>query len=76
MTDIKITINGSECYKGARRISYSDIVRLAGMRGHPTVVYQGPKHGDIQRQGTMYVGCEDLEIEDGMIFTVTHTGNS
>lgn len=75
MSDIRIVINGEERYTGARSLSYEWVVSLAWMSGHPTVTYSGPRHGDTQRSGTMHPGCADLEIEDGMIFNIAHTGN-
>ncbi len=73
MTDIRIYINGEERWLGLKSISYAWVVSLAWMRRDPTVIYWGPGEKDTRREGTMYPGCPDLELEDGMYFGIVHT---
>ncbi len=73
---MKIIINGIERDVSGTEVSYADIVLLAGKQGQPSVKYSGPQHGDTQRNGTMHYGCPIVALEEGMVFSVVHTGNS
>jgi hypothetical protein len=73
---MNIIVNAKECFVSSPRISYDWVVHLAGMSGRPTVTYYGRRTGDSQRSGTMYPGCLSLDLEDGMVFNVAHTGNA
>lgn len=61
-------------------VTYEDILELAtGKKGYDyclTVVYSGPRHGDMRRSGEMHKGCNPVKLEDGMVFTAMDTSNA
>lgn len=71
----EITINGEKTLWAAPEISYEQLVELAGMKGTPSAMYEGPRHGDSQRSGIMHPG-KIVAVEDGMHFSVAHTNNA
>lgn len=69
---MKFFINGEELETtkwNNKKISYKNIVFLAGKRGNQTVTFRGKECGD----GFLRPG-EDIKFEDGMRFDVTYTG--
>lgn len=74
----KVTVNGIQLEVGVLDdlISYEDVVALALKTGNPTVTYRGPRKGDSRRSGEMHFGCDPVLLEDGMVFSVMHTGNA
>ncbi len=71
---VKIIVNTKVLQFFGSQIRYDEVVKLANMTGYPSVIYRGPPHGDSQRRGIMDPGCDAVEIEDGMVFNVVHTG--
>ncbi len=73
---MKIVINTRVLDFYGSQISYEKVVQLAGMTGHPSVTYRGPRNGDSQRSGIMHPGCKAVELDEGMVFNAQHTGNA
>jgi hypothetical protein len=80
---VKIVINGLHVDLDNVRhidlnggITYEHIVQLAGETGYPTVAYSGPRKGDSRRSGEMHHGCDPVILDDGMVFSVMHTGDA
>lgn len=73
---MKVNINGVDREVDADRITYFALVELAGETGYPSVTYSGPRRGYSRRSGEMHAGCEPVKLEDGMVFSVIHTGNA
>ena len=73
---MEIIVNGETRTVTQTEVTYEDIVDLAGHKGYPTVVYQGPRKGDAHRSGTLHMGSKPVRLESGMVFSVTHTGNA
>lgn len=68
---MKIIVNGSEKEWRTPRISYTDICKLAGQRGSPSVVYRRESgHDGILAPGDV------IAADAGMIFNAVHTGNA
>ena len=70
----EITINGTKHVVGGS-VSYEQLVQLAGMKGSPSIAYSGPRTGDTRREGTVHIG-QSITTQQGMNFTVIHTGNA
>jgi len=73
---VNIIINHRTISVDKQVVAYEEVVKLAGQLGYPTVVYCGPRHGDVRREGLMYPGCRPVELESNMRFTVIHTDNA
>lgn len=71
--EFSITINGVKWTTHDRHITYDDLVRIAGMSGTPTVVYE--RDGELKRCGVFTPG-HTIMIEEGMIFDLAHTNNA
>jgi hypothetical protein len=74
-TAVKIIVNGQEMPFSGSQISYDEVIALAGKTGHPSVTYRGHVVRDSRREGLMHPGCAAVEVDDGMVFNVMHTGN-
>lgn len=72
---VRITVNGVDFLVSETHITYERVVELSGQTGQPSVAYLGPRHGGTRRSGTLYPGCDPIFVEDGLGFTVAHTGN-
>lgn len=74
---MKINVNGVEWSASDNfAISYETVVGLAGEFGNPTVVYSWRGAGDLRRSGEMHAGGAPVDLADGMVFSVMHTGNA
>lgn len=73
---MNIVVNSREYNFFGSQISYEEIVKLAGKTGNPSVTYRGPTKGDSLRKGNMHADCAAVELEEGMIFNVQHTGGA
>lgn len=72
---MQITINGDAREWPKAEMTYDELVAFAGMKGNPSATYLGPRNGDSRREGIMSPG-KTITIEDGMRFSVHHTGNA
>lgn len=72
---IRIIVNGLE-FLVEEKVTYEQIVELAGKRGNPTVTYSTRRKGDSRRSGEMHQGCNPVQVEEGMMFNAMHTGNA
>lgn len=75
----RIIVNGDEVLVPTGwepTLTYEEVVSLAGMRGNPSVAYANTRPDGSRKIGTMCAGCTPIEWEDGMSFTVSHTGGS
>lgn len=71
-----INVNGRSFTFANSQIGYEEVVRLAEMTGTPSVTYVSKRRDDSRRSGAMHTGCTSVELEDGMVFNVVHTGNA
>lgn len=71
---MNIIINGVGCivHDDCTHIDYEEVVRRSGGVGNPTVTYGRGSGGP---QGTLSPE-RDVEIVNGMVFNVCHTGNA
>jgi hypothetical protein len=71
---VTFNLNGKSCQVANEPLSYADLVTLAGYNPEHTltVVFQLKGKGPT---GTLYAG-ESLEPEDGLLVSVSHTGNA
>ena len=75
-----ITVNGQRhCWHGTR-VYYRNVVKLAGMAGHPSVTWRDSASG---QGGMLQPGNDVAEIADdsvrnrlGLVFNVAHTDNA
>lgn len=74
MTRFRILINGEAHTVGPEPISYERLVEMAGMTGHPSMVYHW-RLDDISRSGMVYKG-RYLQPMSQMKITVVHTGDA
>jgi hypothetical protein len=73
---IAIVVNGREHVVSAGRlVTYEVLVELAGLAGHPSVVYHWRGAGDHARSGVLRPGAV-LEIAQRMRIDVAHTGGA
>ena len=57
----------------SRHLTYEELVRMAAMTGSPSMTFaRGPSS---RPEGILAPG-QKIEICDGMIFSVVHTGNA
>lgn len=68
---IEVLINGAKKLVGPT-VSFSEITRLAGLAGNPTIIYT---RGLNNSSGVMNP-TKDLKTVSGMEFTVAHTNNA
>lgn len=72
-----ILVNGAEYTLLADTpLTYEHLVTLAGLRGHPTVVYHQSRPGGWVRSGSLHKGQTMSDMQPGTHFTVCHTGNA
>jgi len=57
-------------------LTYEHVVVLAGLTGHPTVVFHQSRPGGWVRTGTLAPGETMRDLRPGTRFTVCHTGNA
>ena len=72
---MKIIVNGTSVDIDRTDINYEDLVKLAGKRGCPSVTYSSRGTGDAKRSGSLS-SCQSLRLDEGMVFTILHTGNA
>lgn len=72
---MKIIVNCRDHEIEEPRLTYEDVVRLAKQSMGASVMYSGPRRGDMRRSGILAHG-ESVLVEDGMIFDAVHTGNA
>ena len=72
---MKITINGEAHDFDGDTISHEQVCELAKEPVYASVMYEGPRHGDMRREGITHVG-KTIRVEDGMDFSCVVTGNA
>ena len=73
---MRVVINGLHVDDVQPFMSYDDVVKAAGMRGHPSVTYSSKRAADgSHRSGTMTTGMT-IAVTDGMVFSAVYTGNA
>jgi Multiubiquitin len=67
-----LDINGKKHLVFKQSLNYKELVKLAGEKGQPTIVYfiKGS-----QKAGSIHPG-EEIQLESGIRFTVVHTNNA
>ena len=68
---IEVTINGVATTLDAGPISYEDLVRHAGMDGRPSMMVS---FGDRTRAGRAPHAGESVDLDDGAVVEIAHTG--
>lgn len=76
---MKIIVNGqpvniADAASGTPKLTYEEIVAIAGEHGHPTVTYRAHLGGDVERSGEMHTGKAPLVLSEDMVLDVIHTG--
>lgn len=71
----EVIVNGSLTMWAAPVISYEQLVELAGYTGNPTALYVVARKPNGEKTGILSPG-RSVDVEDGMRFTVCHTGNA
>lgn len=70
-----IIINGTGHEIEKAVLTYEEIRDLAGLEGHPTMVFHGKQSNGNKVGGSLIAGRE-IGLVEGMIFSVVHTGNA
>lgn len=73
---MKITVNMVPHDWSGSTVDYGAVLALAGKSAGASVTYIGPRHGDMQRSGTLHAKSQPIAVEDGMHFDAVHTGNA
>lgn len=73
---MEIEVNGEMVDFDGDTINYEDVLFIAKQRPGASVIYQGPRHGDSQRSGTLCHGKAPINLEPGMRFDCVMTGNA
>lgn len=72
-----VNINGEDKVIPGSEMTYELLLNYAGKSGMPSATYYWRRKGtDEYRLGTLYPKCKPITVEDGMNFTVVHTGNA
>lgn len=69
---VSITVNGDQ-RQVPKRVTYEDLVRLAGLTGNPSMTVS---FGDRSRSGRAPYAGQTIDLDDGAHVTVVHTGNA
>ena len=72
---MQITINGVAHEWTEPEISHEQICELAGQPVYASVVYSGPRNGDMQRSGMTFKG-KSIKAEDGLRIDAVVTGSA
>lgn len=71
-----VYLNGEPLELDKQELTYSEIVELAGKRGHPSVTYAISRgRSNAVCAGTMNHASGPLRLEEGIAINVVHTGN-
>jgi len=78
---MKINVNGKDLEISNDVLSYEDVVKLAGMTGHPSMTFsmkfKDEKTGrTIRDEGILAPGEIVVSVREGAVFTVCHTNNA